>query len=300
MLFRIQFIWLQQRLFNSLLQWTSVSFCCITFLKIWTNADPNFITFGSFSINLQSYLWEKHQATLMVQRTLWRPQVSRWTLVASTWLSQWSHKVHSSDHSLWVETPSDHAVESWMMLEVEPWNLYYKFTYPMVDLLSFGKPSWKISNCGFVTGDLFHLPPKYVQFLSRPHTAPHTIIFPGFECSWWKFDSHKASHAMRTSTLCYLPSPPCGHLGCGHVEKPKWDLWLLLTLTFKKNPPGTGDPVVHSMVSLASGWPPIIFQQLLRCPTLTSLGGQNSPASFGNYKGAAAQGFFWHADLPGM
>ena len=63
--------------------------------------------------------------TLMVQRTLWLCQVSGWTLVASTWLSQWPHKVHSSDHSLWVETPSDHAVESWMMLEVAPWNLYY-------------------------------------------------------------------------------------------------------------------------------------------------------------------------------
>ncbi len=47
----------------------------------------------------------------------------------------------------------------------------------MVDLVSFGKPSWKISNCGFVTGDLFHLPPKYVQFLSRPHTAPHFWSF---------------------------------------------------------------------------------------------------------------------------
>ncbi len=57
--FAFQFIWLQQQLFNSLLQWTSVSSCCITFLKMRTNADPNFITFGSFSMNLQSYLWEK-------------------------------------------------------------------------------------------------------------------------------------------------------------------------------------------------------------------------------------------------
>ena len=59
------------------------------------------------------------------------------------------------------------------------------------------------------------------------------------------------------------------------------------------NPSKRGDPVVHSVVSLASGRPPTIFQQPLGCPTLTPLGGQNSPASFGNCKVAAAQGYSW-------
>ena len=45
--------------------------------------------------------------------------------------------------------------------------------YPVVDLrlLLFRKPRRKISNCGFVTGDLFHLPPTCVQSLSGLHTA---------------------------------------------------------------------------------------------------------------------------------
>ena len=106
--FAFQFICLQQRLFNSLHH----------FLQYKNTSWPRFHHFWELCLGYQA-------TTLMVQRTLWRCQVSGWTLVASTWLSQWPHKVHSSDHSLWVETPSDHAVESWMMLEVAPWNLYY-------------------------------------------------------------------------------------------------------------------------------------------------------------------------------
>ncbi len=215
-----QFIWLQQGLFNSLLQWVNFS----------VQVPPNCITLGSFtSIHLQSYLSRNQQATLMVQRTLWCCQVSRRTLVARTWLSQWSHELHSSAHVFWVETSSDHAVESWMM-EVD-----FGGTSGKVDLLAFGnrlvRAHW---------GELWLV--IYFTFLSvqfRNRTAPHAVyctIYDHFSRLCMFLSEVRHSQSMSgTHIHCMLPMPL--PMPCGHMERRTWDLWLCILLQGSLNFP---------------------------------------------------------------
>ena len=144
-----------------------------------------------------------------------------------------------------------------------------------------------------------------VQFRSTEYCP----TYDHFSRLWmFLFEVQHSQSISRTHIHCMLPMP------CGHMERPNlasltlyytftgvikfplkqckciviWGIchwcivWVgnansLVLLTWRKQEAHQkrGDPVVHSIVILLSGWRPTIFQQQLRCPRLTSLGNQN-------------------------